>query len=91
LGRSSLEPGGGLWIIPANSIHTIGMLFRIDVVLIDRGKRVVGLRTRMRPFSLFLPNFRARSVLELPAHTIERTATEIGDELQIDSIFAGSK
>jgi uncharacterized membrane protein (UPF0127 family) len=89
LGRSSLEPGRGLWIVPANSIHTVGMLFCIDVVLIDRGKRVVALRNRMRPFSFFLPNFRARSVLEFPAHTIQRTATEIGDELQIDSCEAG--
>jgi len=88
LGRSSLESGSGLWIVPANSIHTVGMLFSIDVVLIDRRRRVVAVRNRMRPFSLLLPNFRARSVLEFPAHTIQRTATEIGDELQIESYDA---
>ena len=85
LGRYSIEPGSGLWIVPGNSIHTIGMLFPIDVVLIDRGNTVVGLRREMRPFSLLLPNFRARSVLEFPAYTIRRTATEIGDELQIEN------
>jgi len=88
LGRRSIQSGSGLWIVPGNSIHTIGMLFPIDVVLIDRGSMVVGLRNEMRSFSLLLPNFRARSVLELPAHTIRRTATEIGDELQIESCDA---
>jgi uncharacterized membrane protein (UPF0127 family) len=89
LGRSSLDAGCGLWLVPANSIHTVGMLFRIDVVLIDRGRKVVAVRNGMRPFSILLPNFRARSVLELPAHTIQKTATEIGDELQIESYEAG--
>ena len=35
LGKRSLEPDSGVWIVPSNSIHTIGMLFTIDVVLID--------------------------------------------------------
>ncbi len=36
LGRRSLSPDGGVWIVPANAIHTIGMLFSFDVVMIDK-------------------------------------------------------
>ena len=41
LGRKSLKPDGGVWIVPANSIHTVGMLFSFDVVMIDKDFRVV--------------------------------------------------
>jgi len=84
LGRRSLRPDSGVWIVPANSIHTIGMLFPIDVVLIDKNFKVVGLREVVRPFSLTRPNFRAESVIELPAHSIFKSRTEVGDQLQIE-------
>ena len=84
LGRRALEPGSGLWIFPSNAVHSIGMLFTFDVVLIDSDFKVVGLRNLVRPFWVTLPNFRAESVLELPAHTISRSRTEVGDQLKIE-------
>ena len=84
LGRRYLLPDTGMWILPANSIHTIGMLFRFDVVLIDSSYKVVGLHERIRPFWMTWPNFRARSVLELHAHTISKSHTEVGDQLRIE-------
>ena len=91
LGKRSLKPDSGVWIVPSNSIHTIGMLFTIDVVLIDKNFRVVGLRELLRPFSVTLPNFSAESVLELPAHTIFRSHTAIGDQLVIERYEADQR
>ena len=84
LGRRSLEPDSGVWIVPANAVHTIGMLFTFDLILIDKNFKVVGLRELVRPFKITKPNFRAESVLELPAHTIFRSRTQIGDQLLIE-------
>jgi uncharacterized membrane protein (UPF0127 family) len=84
LGKRFLKPDGGVWIVPANAIHTIGMLFTFDLVLIDKNFTVVGLHEMIRPFKITRPNFRAESVLELPAHTIFRSRTEIGDQLVIE-------
>lgn len=84
LGRKSLQPDGGVWIVPANSIHTIGMLFSFDLVMIDKDFRVVNVKEMVRPFRLVLPKLRAESVIELPAHTIFRSRTEVGDQLVID-------
>ena len=84
LGRSSIETGGGVWLVPSNSIHTIGMRFPIDLVLLNRSALVVGVRERVRPYSVVWPNFNARSVLELPVDTVSSTRTEIGDQMQID-------
>ena len=73
LGRRSLKPDSGVWIVPANAVHTIGMMFSFDLVLIDKSFRVVGLRELVHPFTITRPNFRAESVLELPAHSIFRS------------------
>jgi len=84
LGRRSLRPDSGVWIVPANAIHTVGMLFSFDVVMIDKDFKVVSLKELVKPFRVILPKLRAESVIELPPHTIFRSRTEIGDELVID-------
>jgi uncharacterized membrane protein (UPF0127 family) len=84
LGRRSLQPDSGVWIVPANAVHTVGMLFTFDLVLIDKNFKVVGLRELVRPFKITKPNFKAESVLELPAHSIFRSRTQIGDQLLIE-------
>jgi|SRR5579862_77473 len=84
LGRRSLKPDSGVWIVPANAIHTVGMLFSFDVVMIDKNFRVVSVKELVKPFRIILPKLRAESVIELPAHTIFRSRTEVGDELIID-------
>jgi len=84
LGKRSLKPDSGVWIVPANAVHTVGMLFSFDLVLIDKNFKVVGLRELVRPFRITLPERGAESVLELPAHSIFRSRTQIGDQLQID-------
>src|SRR5215470_2426661 len=84
LGKRSLQPDSGVWICPANAIHTIGMLFSFDLVLIDKDFKVVGLREMVRPFRVTWPEGKAESVLELPAHTIFRSRTQIGDQLLIE-------
>jgi uncharacterized protein len=90
LGRRAIEPDGGLWLVPSNSVHTIGMRFPIDIVLLNRNATVVEVLESVRSCSIVWPNFRAKSVLELPAETIARTATEPGDVLQIEILPAES-
>jgi uncharacterized protein len=84
LGRRSLRPDSGVWIVPANSVHTVGMMFSFDLVLIDKNFKVVGLHELLRPFTLTWPKASAESVLELPAHSIFRSRTQIGDQLVIE-------
>ena len=84
LGKRSLQPDAGAWIVPANAVHTIGMLFSFDLVLINKDFKVVGLRELVRPFTITLPERKAESVLELPAHSIFRSRTKIGDQLLIE-------
>ena len=84
LGRRSLKADGGVWIVPANAIHTIGMLFSFDIVMIDKNFRVVSVVEMVKPFRIILPKRRAESVIELPLHTIFRSRTQVGDQLMIE-------
>jgi uncharacterized membrane protein (UPF0127 family) len=81
LGRQGLTPGGGLWIVPCESVHTFWMRFPIDLVYLDRKKRIRKLRSDVGPWRLSAC-FSAHSILELPSGTIRETRTEIGDTLE---------
>jgi uncharacterized membrane protein (UPF0127 family) len=84
LGRRSLKPDSGVWIVPANAIHSIGMMMTFDAVMVDKNFKVVSINELVRPFRVLWPKRHAESVIELPAHTIFRSRTEVGDQLMIE-------
>jgi uncharacterized membrane protein (UPF0127 family) len=77
------KPGRALWIVPSCGVHTIGMLFPIDLIYLDQNRRVVDLEEYVHPFGISKVCLKASSVLELPPHTIFRTGTQVGDQLEI--------
>jgi uncharacterized protein len=81
--RRWARPGQGLWIVPSHGVHTIGMLFALDLVFLDRSHVVVDIQEYVRPFRISRVHLGANSVLELPTHTVFRTGTRVGDELEI--------
>jgi uncharacterized membrane protein (UPF0127 family) len=84
LGRERLAPGEGLWIVPCESVHTFWMKFPIDLVYLDRKKRIKKLKSAVPPWRLSAC-LSAHSVLELPAGTIRDTQTQLGDTLEFSS------
>lgn len=82
LKHTRLEEGAGLWIVPCEAVHTFFMKFPLDLIYLDRKRRVRALRRNVLPwrFSICLP---AHSIIELPVGTIDRTATQTGDELEL--------
>jgi uncharacterized membrane protein (UPF0127 family) len=77
------QRGQGLWIVPSSGVHTIGMLFPIDLIFLGKEKEVVHVEEHVRPFRISKVSWKASSVLELPAHTIYRSGTQVGDRLEI--------
>jgi len=88
LGRKAQDfpSGKGLWIVPSQGVHTIGMSFPIDVVYLDSEYRVVHLYHALPPFRIASVKVKARSVIELPAGTLAQTQTYVGDVLEITAI-----
>ncbi len=79
--RRGMASGEALLIEPSASIHTAFMRFPIDVVFLDRQKRVVKVAADIRPFRAALS--RGHSALELNAGNAGRASIEEGDRLVI--------
>jgi uncharacterized membrane protein (UPF0127 family) len=75
--------GSALHILPCRSIHTFFMNYSIDVIYMDAQQRIVGLEERLDPGKVGTMFSQVRSVLELPAGTIETTGTKLGHYIQI--------
>lgn len=84
LGRDSLPEGSGLWLKPCKGIHTFGMKFAIDIVFLDREKRVVEVMSEIGPNRVTAIYSNAATVLELPAKTLSGTNLLKGDMLIIE-------
>jgi uncharacterized protein len=83
LKHDRLERGEGLWITPCEGIHTMGMKFPIDVLFLDKKRRVVKIRAAMPRWRLAACLW-AHSVLELPSGTVAETKTAAGDQLELE-------
>ena len=81
--RLWVRTGNGLWIVPSHGVHTIGMLYALDLIFLDRYHAVVSVEEQVRPYRISKVSFQAHSVLELPAGTVGATRTEAGDMLEI--------
>jgi len=83
LKHTGLAPGEGLWIVPCEGVHTFRMKFTIDVVYLDKKRAVLKTRPNMVRSRISMC-FRAHSVLELPAGTLDATGTVAGDQLELE-------
>ncbi len=81
LGTSVLLPQCGLLIFPTQAVHTFGMKYPLDLVFLNRKRRVVGVRSALKPNRFSKLYWRAECVLELPAGTIQATGTGLGDQI----------
>ena len=83
LRHTGLEKGEGLWITPCEAVHTIGMKFPIDVLFLDKKRRVVKIRSDMPRWRMSACLW-AHSVLELPSGMAAATGTSKGDQLELE-------
>jgi len=86
LGRKDLLPGEGVWLRPAQGVHTIGMRCPSDVAYLDGAGRVVKMYHRLAPFRIAALSVHTRSVLELSAGALSRNQMAIGDRLEFFSV-----
>jgi uncharacterized membrane protein (UPF0127 family) len=80
LGRESVD--GAILLSPANSVHTFRMRISIDVAYLDRGLRVIAVRT-MIPGRLGLPRIRSRHVLEAEAGVMDGWGVREGVRVEV--------
>lgn len=64
-------------------IHTFGLRFPIDILILDNKNKTVAMKKNLKPNRIFLWNPRYEKVLELPAGTIRIKAIKINDTIDI--------
>src|SRR3974390_470247 len=79
LGRDGLD---GALVIPARSVHTVGMRFPIDVAFLSKELEVLD-TIHMVPWRVAVPRLRSRMVLEAEAGAFERWHLNPGDHLEL--------
>ena len=83
IGKLTLGLDEGLWIVPSRGIHTVGVLFPLDLVYLDDSHKVLHVVESFPTFRISPLIAQAASVLELPTHTIYSSQTQPGDQLVI--------
>jgi uncharacterized membrane protein (UPF0127 family) len=83
IGKLALGLDDGLWMVPSRGIHTVGVLFPLDLVYLDESHRVIHVIESFPTFHISPILSNAASVLELPTHTIYSSQTQPGDQLVI--------
>jgi uncharacterized membrane protein (UPF0127 family) len=75
-----------------HEIWMFGMRFPIDIVFIDRDKRIVDIKHSVKPMGknpgmwrIHRPSKPCRYVLEVSAGLVNKTGTEIGDMLDFET------
>lgn len=82
--RDSFPAGSALIIDPCSSIHMFFMRFPIDVLYMDRDHKVVRVQTGIKPWRTGpLWTRGAKYVIELPTGTVEKSQTQVGDQMTL--------
>lgn len=64
-------------------IHTFGVKFPIDVLILNSENKVVSIKKNLKPNRIFLWNPLYEKVLELPSGTIEKKMIKINTPIDI--------
>jgi uncharacterized membrane protein (UPF0127 family) len=86
IGRLQLRVDEGLWVVPSCGVHTVGVLFPLDLIYLDENHQVIHVIEHFPRFRIAPLRTQATSVLELPTHTIYSSQTQSGDQLLICAV-----
>ncbi len=80
LTKPALSESQALWIIPCNSIHTIGMNYHLDVVFLNAQKEIIQITENLAPFRM-KKHAQSISVIEFKSGFIQAHKITVGSQL----------
>lgn len=84
INKHGIPRGYALWISPCSAIYTAGMKNPVDIVFLDRERRIVKMLRNFPPncFATSVPE--AVGALQLPPNRLTDTNTYLGDIVDLD-------
>jgi uncharacterized membrane protein (UPF0127 family) len=83
LGQHALPDDSALWLQSCTSVHTFGMRFPIDIVLIDASLKITGLSINTPPWRVRLAPRGTQSVIELAGGRAAACSLSVDDQLAV--------
>lgn len=65
-------------------LHMWFVFFSIDVLYLDKDKRIIEIKEHFRPFCTYVPRMRSRYVIELPKYSVAKFKLQVGDLLHFE-------
>lgn len=69
-------------------IHTFGVKFPIDVLILNNENQVMALKKTLKPNRIFIWNPKYERVIELPSGIIQKKAIKIGNIVNLQLIIS---
>lgn len=63
------------------SLHMLFVFWPIEVLFLDKDKKVIEIKENFRPFSFYNSKNMAMYIIELPCGMIKKSRTEMGDKI----------
>ncbi len=63
-----------------NSLHMVFVFYPIDVLFLDKDRKVVEIKRNFKPFSAYIPKKKSKYVIELPKNTTK--SVELGNTIE---------
>ena len=63
------------------SLHMFFVFYPIDVLFLNKRRKVVEIKENFKPFRVMVPKKPAKYIIELPNNTIKKTNTKLGDTI----------
>jgi len=63
------------------SLHMFFVFYPIDILFLNKNKKVVELKENFKPFRVMIAKKPAKYIIELPQGTIKKTNTLLGDTI----------
>lgn len=82
LGHTVLKHGEGLWLVPCQQVHMLGMSFAISVWFVDKSGKICEILNELKPFKISPRCKDAVSVIEFPVDWAKMTDTHVGDIIE---------
>ena len=60
-------------------IHMFFVFFPIDILWLNKNKKVIALKENLKPFSIYKVSKPSKYIIEMPQRTIKTTKTKIND------------
>jgi uncharacterized membrane protein (UPF0127 family) len=65
-----------------NPLHMLFVFYPIDVLFLDKNKKIVEIKENFRPFEFYTPKKKSKYVIELAKGAVKRSKTKVGDKIR---------